>query len=259
MITLTRSGGTSAEEHENHLLAALDLEGQQRFLQEAEQVDLESKAVLYEPDTRISHIYFPKTAVIAMLTRMSDGASIESATVGREGGSWTSASFHSPMMPLQIVVSVPGIAHRVPAILVEEEIKRKGNFHNVLCAYGHALLIQTLRSAACNGLHTIEQRCARWMLTTLDRTNTAAFEITHEFLAMLLGVRRSSVSTLTEMLSDRGVIESTRGRMRVRDRKALEAYTCECYEVIRKNFAEYERHTTNRVRLKIQPIALTGD
>jgi CRP-like cAMP-binding protein len=259
MITLTRSGGTSAEEHKNHLLAALDLEGRERFLQEAEAVDLESQTILYEPNARISHIYFPQTAVIAMLTLMSDGASIESATVGREGGSWISASFHSPTMPCQTMVSVSGIAHRVPADLVEEEIKRNGNFHNVLSAYAHALLIQTLRSTACNGLHSIEQRCARWMLTTLDRTNTASFEITHEFLAMLLGVRRSSVSTLTEMLSARGVIESTRGRVRVRDRKELESSACECYRVIRNNFAAYERHTTKRVTLEIHPIALTGD
>jgi hypothetical protein len=108
-------------------------------------------------------------------------------------------------------------------------------------------------------LHTIEQRCARWMLTTLDRTNTASFEITHEFLAMLLGVRRASVSTLTQMFAEHGVIESTRGRVRVQDRRALEHHACECYHVIRRNFAEYERHTTRQFKAEIDPIALVGD
>src|SRR4051812_28072318 len=250
----TRVPPGAKHDHRNHLLAALGPTGRKRFLAEAEAVRLASQDILYEPDEHISHIYFPKTAVVSMLTLMDNGASIESATVGREGGSWISASFHSPTMPCQTVVTVAGIAHKVPAALVESEIKRNGNFHNVLSAYAHALLIQTLRSTACNGLHTIEQRAARWMLTTLDRTDSQSFEITHEFLSTLLGVRRASISTLVEMLSERGVIEVSRGKVRVQDRRRLEPFACECYAVIRANFAEYERHTAKHAETPIQPL-----
>jgi CRP-like cAMP-binding protein len=214
-----------------------------RLAQGSTRVMLESKEILYHPDERISHIYFPETAVIAMLTMMENGASIESATVGREGASWVSASLSSPSMPCQTMVAVTGMAFRVPAHLVEAEIKENGAFHNTLTAYSHALLIQTLRSTACNGLHSIEQRAARWMLTTLDRTDTGEFEITHEFFGMLLGVRRASISTMVEALVSRDILDVSRGTIRVYNRPQLEKVSCECYSVIREAYAAFDRAT----------------
>lgn len=201
-------------------------------------MELTAKQVLYLPNQRITEIYFPENCVLAMLTVMENGATIESATVGREGASWISASFQSPTMPCQTMVSIAGDAYRVPADLVEREIKLNGTFHNTLSHYSHALLIQALRSTACNGLHTLEQRCSRWMLTTLDRTDIDHFVMTHEFLASLLGVRRPVVSDLVGRLASHGVLEIRRGQIRVADRKKLENLSCECYAVMKQQFEQ---------------------
>lgn len=223
----------------NRLLQALSPEALRRLSADSVRVNLRSKQILYLPDERVTHIYFPETCVLAMVTMMESGASIESATVGREGASWISASFHSPSMPCQTAVAVGGVAFKVPSDLVEHEIRENGDFHNVLSAYSHALLIQTLRSTACNGLHSIEQRAARWMLTTLDRTVTDEFEITHEFFGMLLGVRRASISTMVEDLVARKIIEVARGKICVDNRRKLEGLSCECYGIIRQAYADF--------------------
>lgn len=232
--------------HANRLIATMRPEALTRLAERSTRVELRSKDVLYRPDERITHIYFPETAVIAMLTTMEDGASIESATVGREGASWISASLHSPSMPCQTMVAVAGAAFRVPSAVVEREIQENGEFHDVLSSYAHALLIQTLRSTACNGLHSIEQRAARWMLTTLDRTDDQHFEITHEFFGMLLGVRRASVSNMVEELVGRDILEVSRGKISVYNRAKLEKAACECYGIIRQAYADFVSATEQK-------------
>jgi CRP-like cAMP-binding protein len=229
--------GETANPFFNRLLSVLDESGRNRFSSKMHRVELETKQVLYRPDQRISEIYFPEDSVIAMLTVMQNGATIESATVGREGASWISASFKSPAMPCQTMVAIAGGAYRVPAEIVEQEIRQNGKFHNTLSHYSHVLLIQTLRSTACNGLHTLAQRCSRWMLTTLDRTELDRFVITHDFLASLLGVQRTGVSALVERLASLGILEIRRGRIRVADRKKLERVSCECYRTMKQQFA----------------------
>jgi CRP-like cAMP-binding protein len=126
----------------------------------------------------------------------------------------------------------------IPARVVEQEIRENGRFHDVLSHYSHTLLIQTLRSAACNGLHTMEQRCSRWMLMTLDRIDIHRFVITHDFLASLLGVQRSGISQLVERLASHGVIESGRGEIRVSDRDKLEKLSCECYAMMKEQLTK---------------------
>ena len=221
----------------NHLLSALDEAGRNRLSPNMCRVELETKQVLYRPDQRISDIYFPEDSVIAMHTVMGNGATIESATVGREGASWISASFKSPTMPCQTMVAIPGQAYKVPADVIEHEIRKNGTFHNTLSHYSHVLLIQTLRSTACNGLHSLEQRCARWMLMTLDRTGNDRFVITHDFLSQLLGVQRTGVTGLVDRLASEGVLETRRGEIRVADRNKLEHISCECYRIMRAQFA----------------------
>jgi hypothetical protein len=222
--------------HSNRLLSSLNQAGRSRFLAEMQRVELKPKQVLYRPEQRITEIYFPENCVLAMLTVMKNGATIESATVGREGASWISASLDSPTMPCQTMVTVGGDAYRVSTEVVEHEIRANGDFHNTLSHYSHLLLIQTLRSTACNGLHSLEQRCARWMLTTLDRTDLDHFAITHEFLAILLGVQRPGVSELVERLAAKGILTIRRGEIRVVDRRKLERISCECYRVVKRQF-----------------------
>jgi CRP-like cAMP-binding protein len=233
----TKNDDTTTPSSLNRLLASLDEVGRDRF-STMQRLELKAKQVLYHPDQRITEIYFPVNCVLAMVTVMENGATIESATVGREGASWISASFKSPTMPCQTMVTIPGNAYRVPTDLVEREIKENGSFHNTLSHYSHALLIQTLRSTACNGLHTLEQRCSRWMLTTLDRTDIDHFVITHDFLASLLGVQRTGITQLVQRLASRGVLEIRRGQIRVADRKKLEHLSCECYGIMKEQFTK---------------------
>ncbi|HKO19994.1 MAG TPA: helix-turn-helix domain-containing protein, partial [Acidobacteriaceae bacterium] len=142
--------------------------------------------------------------------------------------------FKSPTMPCETIVVMPGYANVVPAHVVEHEIRENGEFHDVLSHYSHTLLVQTLRSAACNALHTMEQRCCRWMLMTLDRIDIDRFVITHDFLASLLGVQRSGISQLVERLASHGVVKRGRGEIRVADRNKLESLSCECYEMMKE-------------------------
>lgn len=223
---------------QNHLLRLLGDEAMQRLRPLLRPVVLYSQEILYRPGQRISDIYFPDTAVLCMLTIMEDGRSIESATVGNEGASWVSASLGSPTMPCQTMVSVGGNARKIGTKHIEEEIRRNGLFHNLLSEYSHALLISSLRTGACNSLHAVTQRCARWMLTTLDRTSDDRLVITHEFLAELLGCTRTVLTGILGDLERLGGVETKRGRIEVVDRSRLEKSACECYPMIRETFEE---------------------
>jgi CRP-like cAMP-binding protein len=222
----------------NELLSSLKPDRSREVFSSLEPVELRPRQVLYTPGQHIREIYFPETCVIAMMTVMKDGDTIEAATVGREGASWISASLKSQRMPCETIVAIGGRAYKIPSHVVELEIQQNGDFHDSLSVYAHALLIQALRSAACNALHTIEQRCSRWMLTTLDRTGVDDFAITHEFLASLLGVRRSSVSQLVERLVAKGILRTSRGQISVANRSKLEQITCECYRIVREYYEE---------------------
>jgi CRP-like cAMP-binding protein len=137
------------------------------------------------------------------------------------------------------MLAIAGDAYKLPTSVVEEEIRRNGQFHDTLSHYAHVLLIQVLRSAACNGLHSMQQRCTRWMLMTLDRTDVGHFSITHDFLARLLGVQRTGISQLVERLAAEGVLDVSRGEIRIANRAKLQQLTCECYSIIKAQFAGF--------------------
>lgn len=221
---------------QNGLLRHLDSRSLERLGPRLRPVALKSQEILYRAGDQISHIYFPSSAVICMLTIMEDARTVEAATVGREGASWVSASYGTPTMPCQTMVAVAGSGLRIPARYVEQEIQQNGVFHNVLTEYAHALLISSFRTGACNALHSLTQRCARWMLTTLDRISVSEFSITHQFLASLLGCNRVAVTSIIGDLEQMGGIHAGRGRIEIADRTRLERSACECYSIIRQNF-----------------------
>jgi CRP-like cAMP-binding protein len=225
----------------NILLKHLNEEGRRRLLPLLKPVTLKPQEIIYRPEERIADIYFPDNTVLCMLTIMEDGRSIEAATVGNEGASWVSASLGSPTMPCQTMTVIGGRAHKIAARHIEEEIRLNGSFHNVLSEYAHALLIASLRTGACNALHSLHQRSARWMLTTLDRTTGGRFSITQEFLGALLGCTRSSVNIVLAEFEKSGAITTSRGAIEVVDRAALQKFTCECYEIIRSTYEELEK------------------
>lgn len=222
----------------NKLLAALDAPIYQRLLPHLEPVTLHQKQVLFEPGAHIRHVYFPETATIVLVTLMKNGDSIESGTVGREGATWISAIFGAPTMPCQTMISGEGEAQRIDVEYLEPAVNESHQVRNLFSHYSHALLIHSMRAGACNGLHSVHQRCARWMLTTLDRVEPSdRFAITQEFLAYLLGVSRPSVTQVMNDLSEQGGIRLNRGVITVTDRQRLEDVACECYDVIKEQFA----------------------
>jgi CRP-like cAMP-binding protein len=223
----------------NKVLAALDAPTFQRLLPHLEPVRLKRKQIIYEPEAEIRHIYFPETSVIVLVTMMQTGETIESVTVGREGATWVPALFGTSTMPCQTMVAIEGEALRIEVELLGREIGQSGHLRDLLSHYSNALLIHTMRSTACNGVHTLDQRCARWILTTLDRVEPSErFSITHDFLAYLLGASRQTVTTLMNEFAQQGYIESDRGSITVPERARLERAACECYSVIKEHFSK---------------------
>ena len=174
----------------NQLLNSLEPGAFERVAKKLTRVKLRPKEVVYKPNEPIDHVIFPENAVVCLMTIMSNGDTIEAATVGREGASWISASVGAPSMPCETIVVIEGTALRLPIADLERELKGDGHFRHVLTEYSHALLIASMRTAACHGLHGLQERCARWILMTLDRVDADRFAVTKEFLAQLLGTNR---------------------------------------------------------------------
>ena len=205
----------------------------ERAAKKLTRVKLRQKEVVYKPNQPIDQVFFPENTVLCLLTVMSNGDTIEAATVGREGASWISASVGAPSMPCETVVAIDGEALRLPIADLDHAIKENGHFRDVLTEYSHASLIASMRTSACNGLHKLQERCARWILTTVDRVGSDRFGVTKDFLAQLLGTNRPTVSVMVSVLEKAGIL-SVEGRwVTVADRNRLKEAACECYRVIR--------------------------
>ena len=225
----------------NKLLRLLKPPAYRRLAPKLKPTTLRAKQILYKPNESIHTIYFPDNAVICQMTVMPDGDTLETGTVGLEGASWISASIGAPSMPCETIVAIGGGAHALDIGDLDREMRENEPFRDVLTQYSHALLIHSMRMTGCTGLHTLEQRCSRWILSTLDRVSEDRFSITHEFLAMLLGVSRPSVSVVVEDFQRHGMLKLQRGRVLIGDRDRLASVSCDCYEVIRRNYEQVGR------------------
>ena len=232
---------TNSNRPANRLLRLLKPPAYRRVARCLKQTSLRAKQILYRPNQPIHTIYFPVDAVICQMTVMADGDTLETATVGLEGASWISASIGAPSMPCETVVAIGGDAQALGIEDLDREMAENEHFRDLLTQYSHALLIHSLRMTGCTGLHTLEQRCARWILTTLDRVPENRFSITHEFLAMLLGASRQSVSVMIKDFQKDGMLRVQRGRVLLGDRERLLEVTCDCYEVIRRSYEQVGR------------------
>jgi CRP-like cAMP-binding protein len=194
------------------------------------------KQDLGEAGERIDEVHFPVDAVVSILTRMDEGPSVEIATIGNEGVVGLSVALGgTEMNPREVVtVQVPGHVVSMDAGAFREEVARQGALSSLVQRYTLAFFSQVSQQVACNGLHSVEQRCARWLLLTHDRVGTDDFPMTHEFLAQMLGVRRASVTVTAGILQKAGFVEFRRGSVRVVDREGLEGAACECYGVTRE-------------------------
>ena len=217
----------------NRFLARLP-EAEYRLLApQLEPVELPVDRVLYEAGGPIDHVYFPTGAVLSALTVMEDGTCIEVATVGNEGHS---IALGGRISPHKLVVQIGDGGLRIEAKALGEAAARGGAIDALMVEYQAAFMAQVSQSVACNGLHRLEQRCCRWLLMSRDRVGSDDLKLTHEYLAMMLGARRASVTETLRPLQEAGLVRSHRGRIRILDGAGLEARTCECYRVVREKY-----------------------
>lgn len=221
---------------QNQLLAVLPRKEYHRLAPALEVIPLDLGDVLYQPGKRIPYVYFPATCVIAVTVPMKGGATAEAGMVGREGMVCLCTFLESDTTPFRAVVQNPGEALRMQTEDFKAELRRSPTLVSVLHRYADAFLTQVSYSAACNRLHTVEQRCCRWLLMTHDRAEPDHFTLTQEFLAQMLGVQRTSVTEVARSLQGAGLIRYSRGKVTVVDRNGLEAAACECYENIKVKF-----------------------
>jgi CRP-like cAMP-binding protein len=167
---------------------------------------------------------------------MEDGRAIEVATIGDEGMVGLPLLVGAKTTANRVIVQVPGEALRMAADVLREEVSRDSALRRLMILYHTAFLAQVSQAVACNGLHSVYQRCCRWLLMTQDRAHSDVFPMTHEFLAEMLGVRRSTVSEVLEPFQEKGLIRSSRGKLTVLDREGLAAGACECYRRINEQF-----------------------
>jgi CRP-like cAMP-binding protein len=222
----------------NRILASLPSAAYQRVRSKLEPTEFRSGQHLHEVDGPIAHVYFPRSGVASVVARMDDGRTVEVATIGNEGVVGLGAYLGDGSSPMEAFVQIPGEAVRMDAGAFRQEIRAGGALRDGIRRYSQALLTQVGQSAACNRVHAIDERCARWLLMSHDRVVGDEIRLTQEFLAEMLGVRRAGVSGAAGLLKRRKLIDYRRGRIRVLDRKGLEKAACECYALIR---AHHER------------------
>ena len=222
----------------NRLLGALPDEDFERLKGELRTRNGEQKKLLVESGQRFDQVHFPVDAVISILTRMDDGASVEIATIGNEGLVGVAVAWGAETMnPKEFAtVQVPGTLVSMDADVFHDEVRQQTPLASLVERYTLAFFTQVSQQVACNGLHTVEQRCARWILMTQDRVGADEFPMTHEFLAQMLGVRRATVTVTAGILQKAGFVQFSRGRVAVVDREGLEGAACECYGVTREVF-----------------------
>jgi len=220
----------------NGLLSALPAEDLARLRPQLELVRLQQRELLYQPEAPIRHVYFPETAVVSLVSTLGDGATIEVGTAGCEGMAGLPLFLADDTSSVQAFVQIPGVAGRIDAEAFTSLAAAPGALHRTLLRYTQAFLTQVAQTAACNGAHLVEERCARWLLMTHDRVDGDEFPLTHEFLAFMLGVRRAGVTMAMRALQDRRLVRYTRGRVTIADRAGLEGASCECYHVVRAHF-----------------------
>jgi CRP-like cAMP-binding protein len=223
----------------NRVLDALPEDQRMRLSSELELMRFELKEQLQVPGGRIDSVYFPLDSVASLLNLVEDSpGGVEVATIGNEGLvglplSW-GVRYANPRDLVQ--VQVPGEMLRMDAGVFAGEMAAAGSLAAVVHRYTQAFFAQVTQQVACNGLHSIQERCARWLLLTHDRVGRDEFPLTQEFLAQMLGARRPTVTTAAGILSQAGFIHYRRGRLQITDRKGLESASCECYAVVRAVF-----------------------
>jgi CRP-like cAMP-binding protein len=225
----------SAEQ--NLLIAALPAAEAQRWLPLLESVNLPLGLVLHESGSTLSHVYFPTTAIVSLLYVLASGASAEIAVVGNEGIVGVSLFMGGESTTSRAVVQSAGKGYRLNSRVMKDEFNRAGPVLHLLLRYTQALITQMAQTAVCNRHHPLDQQLCRWLLLSLDHLPDNELVMTQELIANMLGVRREGVTEGALKLQQAGLIRYTRGRITVLDRPGLEKRSCECYSVVKKEYA----------------------
>ena len=231
----------------NHLLSDLPDAEFARLAPDLVTVPITVKQRLYRAGQIIDYVYFPNGGVVSITTPMLDGAEVETATVGVEGMVGLEVLLgDDAISPGEIVLQVPDTsAERLSAVALKRELARRGPVLQSLGRYTQTVIAQMMQSAACNALHQLPERCARWLLMTRDRVGQDQFELSHEYLANMLGVRRSSVTVVAGALQAAGLISYRHGHVTIADHRGLQDAACECYAAIRGRYAALRIRGTN--------------
>jgi CRP-like cAMP-binding protein len=222
----------------NHIFHSIPSAEWLRLLPHIETVDLPLGKVLYEPGSKMSHVYFPSSAIVSLLYALEDGSTAEIAIVGNEGAVGISIFMGGESTTSRAVVQSAGRGYRIKSSVVLEEFNRSGPIMHLLLRYTQALITQMTQTAVCNRHHSLDQQFCRWLLLSLDRLTTNELIMTQELIANMLGVRREGVTEAALKVQKAGLIKYARGHIHILDRAGLERRTCECYQVVK---TEYER------------------
>lgn len=244
---------TSRVLRQNAILAGLSDDDVSRVIAEGSVVDLALRDQIYEPNEPIHYVYFPIDSVLSVVARMKDGHMIEVGTVGREGTSAIPLLLGAQTSANESYCQVPGSAVRLDVNLFKS--LRGEHFRKSLDRFVQAYVNMLGQLAACNRLHNVYERCARWLLMTHDRVGGPRIPLTHEYLAMMLGTQRSGVTIAVATLQNAGMIESRRGIITILDRPKLEDASCECYAVAYDQFSGLIRASSETSAAAVMPVA----
>jgi CRP-like cAMP-binding protein len=221
----------------NRLLASLPSQAYALLLPQLTPVRLALRDVLVEANAPIEHVWFPREGACSVLAVEQVGGPVEAGAIGPEGFVGLPVLLAADAMPYRVIVQVAGSAWRLPAAAFRTLVDEWPVVRRTMLRYAQYYTDQVSQTAACNRLHTVDARCARWLLMTHDRVHHESYAITHEFLAMMLGVRRAGVTVAMGALQARGLVRYSRGRVEVLDRQGLARAACDCYRVTRDDYA----------------------
>ncbi|MEH1981589.1 MAG: Crp/Fnr family transcriptional regulator [Nostoc sp.] len=220
----------------NQILAAMTTAEYQRLAPNLEQVELEVKQVLYKANEPITHVYFPHQSIVSLICTHKDGLTVEAGIVGNDGMVGVSVILGSNTANTTAFVQISGSSLMIKTELLIAEFNRGGELQGLLLRYTHGLFTQVTQTLACNSIHTIERRLARWLLFIADRVQSETFALTQEYIAKMLGCRRSGVTVAAGALSRAGMISYKRGTINILNRPGLEGSSCECYSIIKDEY-----------------------
>ncbi|HEY0547252.1 MAG TPA: Crp/Fnr family transcriptional regulator [Pyrinomonadaceae bacterium] len=222
--------------HENHILSHLPPEDYERIARHLEPVQLSHGQIIQESGAPMKYVYFPTNSMVSLISQTASGESVEVGIVGFEGMANISIILGVDESPHEGLVQIPDGGIRMPAPALREEFRRAGAMHDLLLRYTQGLLLQTSQIAACNRLHTVSERLARWLLMSDDRCACDDLPFTQDFLALMLGTRRAGVTEAALVLHAEGYIKYKRGHIQIIDKEGLRDFSCECYEIVRAEF-----------------------